>query len=374
MTSRPLRVGIISAAWGVHAHLPAWRSVEGVEAVAICTSRQETADAAAAAHGFAKAYGDYRALAADPDIDIIDVGTRPHLRPDMVMKALEGGKHVYAGIPFADTLANARAMTKLQQEKKLIGVTDAYSQWVPALARMKELIEENYLGELWGFSIRFHLQLFTEGQVNVPTYTWFWDKRNGASVLRNLGAHGLNALYHLLGPVDAVTADLRRTLDTWTMPDGDLLKPEVHDHAMLLARLKNGVTGVVELVWASGDGNGFTIAAHGSRGRLEVRSPHFPDPMGAKLYGTQSRGYIDQAAAQLEIPQRLLRGDGVSIRADTPITPTFPMALSMKRMCDAIRGGAPATPDFAQALHVQSVVEAAERSAQTGAWVKAADV
>ena len=46
-----LRVGIISAAWGTQAHLPAWRAVPGVEVVAVCTAHRETAAAAAAEHG-----------------------------------------------------------------------------------------------------------------------------------------------------------------------------------------------------------------------------------------------------------------------------------------------------------------------------------
>ena len=36
---QPLKVGIISGAWGAYAHLPAWRSLDDVEVVAICTSR-----------------------------------------------------------------------------------------------------------------------------------------------------------------------------------------------------------------------------------------------------------------------------------------------------------------------------------------------
>ncbi len=35
-----IRVGIISANRGAFAHLPAWRSIDGVEQVAICTSRE----------------------------------------------------------------------------------------------------------------------------------------------------------------------------------------------------------------------------------------------------------------------------------------------------------------------------------------------
>ena len=47
-----LRVGLISAAWGAHAHLPAWRSLEDVEVVGICTSRRETAEKAASNRNF----------------------------------------------------------------------------------------------------------------------------------------------------------------------------------------------------------------------------------------------------------------------------------------------------------------------------------
>ena len=33
MNTGKLRVGLISAAWGAYAHLPAWRSLEDVEVV-----------------------------------------------------------------------------------------------------------------------------------------------------------------------------------------------------------------------------------------------------------------------------------------------------------------------------------------------------
>jgi hypothetical protein len=45
-----LKVGIISANWGVQAHLPAWRALsDDVEVAAICTAHQDTAEAAATA-------------------------------------------------------------------------------------------------------------------------------------------------------------------------------------------------------------------------------------------------------------------------------------------------------------------------------------
>jgi len=64
MASPPLRVGIISAAWGAKAHLPAWRSLDGVEVTAICTSRPETAAKAADDYQVARAFHDFRAMIA----------------------------------------------------------------------------------------------------------------------------------------------------------------------------------------------------------------------------------------------------------------------------------------------------------------------
>lgn len=84
-----LRVGIISANWGAVAHLPAWRALPDVEVVGICTSRQETAEAAAEKFGIERPFWDAEAMAADPDIDIVDCGTRPNIRHSMV-KAIRG--------------------------------------------------------------------------------------------------------------------------------------------------------------------------------------------------------------------------------------------------------------------------------------------
>ena len=58
-----LRVGIVSANWGAMAHLPAWRAVPGIEVSAICTSRRETAEAAAARFGIGRAFWDADAMA-----------------------------------------------------------------------------------------------------------------------------------------------------------------------------------------------------------------------------------------------------------------------------------------------------------------------
>ena len=70
-----VRVGLVGAnatgrGWGAMTHVPAIRSVDGMELAAVCTSRPESAAAAADAFGV-EGFHDVTDLAAQPDIDLI---------------------------------------------------------------------------------------------------------------------------------------------------------------------------------------------------------------------------------------------------------------------------------------------------------------
>lgn len=365
-----LKVGIISAAWGAIAHLPAWRSLDDVEVVAICTSRPETAKEAAEKFGVELAFSDYVAMANDPRIDIVDAGTRPPLRLPMVGAALNGGKHVYAGMPFGMNAAESRQMELLRREKNLIGAVDAFIQATPAARLMRRMIGEGYLGKLSGVRCTFHLQLFTETSVNVPGYAWFADASQGATVLRNLGGHALHAIVSLFGNITEVIGHGRRTLDRWPMPDGSVLHPEIDDNAVALFRLGDGTVGQLSTVWNATDGSGFTLEAWGGKGRLVLHSPTFPQADNTTLSAGLPGGLMDHTLAPVVIPESFKQVRGGSLHADTAPAATFPMATIFRGMVDAIRGGGAAEPGFDQALHVQTVVDAIERSYAERRWVE----
>src|SRR3546814_4809300 len=80
-------------------------------------------------------------MAADPDIDIIDCGTRPNIRHAMVLAALRNGKHVYNGIPFAADLEQARQLRDAWRASGKVAVVDAFSQWLPAHRAAREMID-----------------------------------------------------------------------------------------------------------------------------------------------------------------------------------------------------------------------------------------
>jgi len=366
--TRKLKVGIVSAAWGAHAHLPAWRMLDDVEVVGICTSRRETAEAAARQHGVERPYWSVADMAAS-DLDIIDVGTRPPLRQEMVMTALAGGKHVYAGVPFAADLDHALAMYENPGRAGLVGVVDAYIQAIPAIVLLKESLDAGVLGEIFSVRCRFDLPLFSTNWIGVPTYSWFWDAANGASALRNLGGHALHALVNLFGEVAEADGMAETRLREWPNGDGTVTRPQTDDTAFATLRFRSGVMGQLYAAWAAVEGQGFELEVQGSLGRMVAKAPpFFPDAHTTTLtHAPIGEPHGPSAARTLEIPTRLKRVDRSSADADEPRVAVFSMARLFRGMVDEIRGGPPAEPSFRQAAHVQQVCAAVLTASATGA-------
>lgn len=361
-----MRVGIISANWGAFAHLPAWRGIPGVEVTAICTSRRETAEAAAARTGIERAFWDAEEMIADPDIDIIDCGTRPSIRHPMVLSALAKGKHVYNAIPFAADLDRARALHDAWKASGSTAIVDAYSQWLPAHAQAKRMIDAGFLGTPFGGNCIFNLGLFNQPHPQFP-YNWFAEAGHGVSAMRNLGSHALHMLHFLFGEVEELIAEDRRLLDEWRFPDGSAIVPQTNDFANMLLRFTSGMTLQVQISWSASVGRGWHVDAFGSNGRIVLAAPSFPTSTDTTIHA----GVVGSKTVEpVEIAPELMQPPGVGVGTDVFPPAAHGMAISMHNMVEAIRGNAVAAPDFAQAWAVERVLEAARRSSEGRRWVR----
>jgi predicted dehydrogenase len=364
-----LRVGIVSAGWGGFAHLPAWRAIPGIEVTAICTSRRETAEAAAARLGIARPFWDAEAMCADPDIDIVDCGTRPSVRKPMVLAALANGKHVYNASPHAPDWAGAKAIDAAWRASGSVGVVDAFSQWIPAHRQMKAMVEQGYLGTPLGGTCHFNISLFNAPDKRFP-YNWFAQAGQGVSAVRNNGSHALYMLLHLFGPVVDLVADDSQVLKQWVFADGDAIVPETTDLANVMLRFASGLIMQMQISWSMTLHDGWSIDVFGQQGRLVASSPTFPTARDCTLRG----GTLGGSLETIEIPAHFKGAPDIALDWQSEPQPSFPMALSMQAMVAAIHGGARPEPDFAQALEVERLQEAIRLSSLERRWIRIADI
>ena len=116
-----IRVGIVGAdasgqGWAPLSHLPALNVLPEYELAAICTAHADTAAAAAAKYGVARAFHDYNAMMRSPTSTWCPVveGAGNHA---IVIAALKAGKNVYCEWPLGANLAEAEAMADAARRK-----------------------------------------------------------------------------------------------------------------------------------------------------------------------------------------------------------------------------------------------------------------
>ena len=150
-----IRIGIIGAGSIVkQRHLPGLQRIPGVEIIAVCNKRVESAEKIASAYGIPEIAAHWEDLIKRPDIDVIWIGTTPHLHACIAIAALEAGKHVFCQARMAMNVAEARQMVKAAREHPR-----QTTMLCPPPNGMKnglyfgKLLQENYIGKI----LHFHL-------------------------------------------------------------------------------------------------------------------------------------------------------------------------------------------------------------------------
>jgi predicted dehydrogenase len=117
------------------------------------------------------------------NIDAVAVITPVWTHFDLAKKALEAGKHVFVEKPFTANTQQAEQLIELAERKRLKIMVDHTFLFTGAVRKMRQLIDEGVLGNLYYYdSTRVNLGLF-QHDVNV-----IWD----------LAPHDLSIMDHLI--------------------------------------------------------------------------------------------------------------------------------------------------------------------------------
>lgn len=113
---------------------------------------------------------EYRDLLTDRRIDAIAIATPVHSHYDLALAALMAGKHVFLEKPLAQTSDQARQLIEEAERRKLVLMVDHTFLYTPAVQKIRELIVEGALGDIYYYNgTRASLGLF-QSDVNV-----IWD-------------------------------------------------------------------------------------------------------------------------------------------------------------------------------------------------------
>ena len=156
----------------------------GARLVAIADAAPQALARAARRHGTARLADDWRSVVDDPAVDLVMVATPVRTQYEIALAALRAGKHVLVEKPMAETAAQAMTLVEEAARRSLVLMVDHTFIYTPAVQRIRSLVQEGAIGELYYYdSTRINLGLF-QRDVNVV-----WD----------LAVHDLAILDHLMG-------------------------------------------------------------------------------------------------------------------------------------------------------------------------------
>lgn len=354
-----LRVGVIGAnlqgSWGVWAHLPALAALDDIEAVAVATSRQETADATAQQFGVPHAFGDPSALIDHPDVDVVAVCVRVPAHRDLVLRAIAAGKHVYCEWPLARDTAEARTLLDAAEKAGIVHMVGLQSRSAPVLTYVKDLIAAGEIG-----AVRSAGLVHSSDWISTvfPGTEYLQDRTSGAHFLSIPGGHSIDALTWMLGEFRSLTSVVHTALkDLTAFGTGAPVTRTSADQIVVAGVLESGAVASVRLTGASSPGTGVRLEINGDKGDLVITGA--PGGRGIQMSDLTLHKTVDMGVLKpIEVPARYFHTPA-ALRNNPPMN----VGEAYLHMKEAITTGGKASPNFADAVRLHELLDRVEAAA-----------
>ena len=282
----PIRVGIVGAGFIGPVHIESLRRLGYVEVVAVAASTQASAERKAAALSVPRAYGDYRDLVRDAEIDVVHIAANNVHHYPAARAALLAGKHVVCEKPLAMTSAESAELVRLAEASGLVNAVTFNVRFYPVLQHARALIRRGELGSV--FLVHGG---YRQDWLLLPTdYNWRVDAAEGGALraIGDIGSHWLDLAQFLTGlPVRGVLADLitaipvrykpARAVETFATAEvARVPQPvETEDAAGVLLRFGDTARGMMMVSQISaGRKNQLVLEVNGERGSLAWDGEH----------------------------------------------------------------------------------------------------
>ena len=360
-----IRLGAVGAnisGWA-NPHLQAIAALPQYEITATCTTRMESAREAAEAYGASHAFDDYREMVRSDDVDAVLVCLQAPRHIGPTTAALEAGKHVYTEWPFGKDLAESKQMADLAREKGVRTMVGIQARSSPIYARLKELVDEGYVGDLLAGRVSWIANEITSPAFNIESdKAWRARREGGANTLTIAFGHVIDPFCAAVGEFTELSAMAATQVKTWTLTDtGETVEATAPDNILITGRVGNGASVTAQVAWLPGYNysSDYRAEIYGTRGSLLVTSSQKSLIGAMEIFGSRDGSSLEK----IDIPERLDRvGDLVEDKGGV----VFYLAQAWARFAEAIETGQRMEPDFDSGVTRRRLIDAIYASSDTG--------
>ena len=280
---KQFNVGIIGVGFIGPAHMEGLRRL-GFNVIAVAEDGQSLADEAAGRLFIPKAYGNWKDMLDDTEIDVVHIASPNFLHFEQAKAVLLAGKHVICEKPLAMDSKQSAELVRLAKEKGLVNAVNFNLRFYPLIQEARQLVKSGRLGDRIYIAQGCYLQ---DWLLLDTDWNWRLEPELGGELraIADIGSHWIDMVTYILGSkVTEVFADFATFLQVRKKPlkkidtfggklevDGQFEEKEIktEDYAAVLFKFENGAHGVMSVSQvSSGRKNKLYFEIDGSKSSL----------------------------------------------------------------------------------------------------------
>lgn len=188
---------------------------------------------------------------ADPYNEIFFDAASTKLRPTLLRKAIDAGKHVYCEKPISESLEEATEIAKYAQSKGIKNGIVHDKLDLPGLIKLKRLRDSGFFGKILSVKGEFGYWVFEGDYMPAQRPSWNYRSADGGGMVSDMLCHWRYVLDNVVAPVKSVSCTTATHIDKRWDETGREYKATADDAAYATFMLEGDIVAHINSSWCT---------------------------------------------------------------------------------------------------------------------------
>ncbi|MCU0853356.1 MAG: Gfo/Idh/MocA family oxidoreductase [Rhodobacteraceae bacterium] len=201
--------------------------------------------------GIARWTTDLDAALGNPDDAIFFDAASTQLRPGLLGKAIDAGKHVYCEKPVSEGLADAVAIARHARAKGVKNGIVHDKLDLPGLRKLRRLRDSGFFGRILSVKGDFGYWVFEGDWMPAQRPSWNYRSEDGGGIVSDMLCHWRYVLDNVIAPVQSVMCTTATHIPTRWDEAGKPYDATADDAAYATFLLEGGIVAQINSSWCT---------------------------------------------------------------------------------------------------------------------------
>lgn len=211
----------------------------------------EKIEAVATANGIERYTTDLDAALSNPDDTLFFDAGSTQMRPELLRRAIDAGKHIYCEKPVSESLDDAVAIAKHAQDKGVKNGIVHDKLDLPGLIKLKRLRDSGFFGRILSVKGEFGYWVFEGDWMPAQRPSWNYRAEDGGGMVSDMLCHWRYVLDNVVAPVQSVSCHATTHISERSDENGQPYQATADDAAYATFLLEGDIVAHINSSWCT---------------------------------------------------------------------------------------------------------------------------